>query len=140
MLDTVKEAFKSWLPKQIKVPSKKVKSEPVEQMMVRKVPLDKDEDLNLQMVQKFLESINELVENSQKAKVDLQIEFKESLLTCTTVGGIISLQSIRPKDSDNFDEVAFFNNNAFPLREYLNDNVRCNEDIVELEKTMIRLI
>lgn len=140
MFDAVKDAVKSWLPKQIKVPSKKIQSDPVERIIVRKVPLDKDEDLNHQMVQKFLESINELVENSQKAKVDLQIEFKDSLLTCATVGGVIALRSIRPKDSDNFQEVAFFSNNAFPLREYLNDNVRCNEDIVELEKTMIRLL
>lgn len=105
------------------------------------VLLDKAEDLDLTMVNKFIDSINQLVDNSQKANVELEIEFKDSILTCRQQGNLIVLRSIKPKDCNNFEEIAFFNGNKpLPLKQYLYEKVMSNEDIVELEKTMIRLI
>lgn len=137
----IKDHIKRILPQStVKVTYQKDFTESAGHIIMERIPLDKSDDLNHQMVSKFLELINELISNSQKAKVELEIEFKDSILTCKTQGNVIALRSIKPKDCDNFEEIAFFNGKAFPLKEYLNDNVRTNEDIVELEKTMIRLI
>ena len=138
MIKEVISKIKNISKKKVQVSYEKDFSKPRGKMKIEVV--DKADDLNHQMVEKFLESINELVQNSEKANVKLEIEFKDSILTCRVQDGIIALNTIWPKDSNAWNEVAHFNHNAFPLREYLNDNVRTNEDIVELEKTMIRLL
>lgn len=141
MVEVIKDKIKSHLPKrQFKVSYEKQFSDPTGRLRIELVPLDKDDDLNHVMVDKFIESILHLVQNANNAQVNLEIEFKQSILTCKVIDGIIALRTIWPKDSRNFDEVAHFSNKPFPLKEYLYDNVRSNEDIVELEKTMIRLL
>ena len=139
MLEVLKSIF---VPKRkVEVTYEKKFSEPVGQIKVRFESLDKDENLNHVMVDKFIESIMELIRKANKAQVELEIEFKQSILTCRFINQVIALRTIWPKDSRNWDEVAHFDGNKpFPLKEYLYDNVRNNEDIVELEKTMIRLL
>jgi hypothetical protein len=118
--------------KQIKFTNKPMKTE--------KVALDKDDDLNYDLLNKFLELIDSIVYKSKKSEVQLQIEFKGSILTCKEKNKMIVLHSIRPKNSDNFDEIAFFSNNPYSLKNFLYDRIITNEDIMELEKTAIMIM
>ena len=142
MFRKIQNAISSYLTKKFKfeITYEKEFTRPRGKTKVEIIALDKKEDLNYVMLDKFLESIDEMIVKSQKANVSLEIEFKDSILTCKNQNDIIALQSIQPKDSMGWEEVAIFDNKALPLRQYLYDNVLTNQDIVELEKTMIRLI
>jgi hypothetical protein len=143
MLRKIQDTISSFLATKFKpvISYEKEFTESVGKTKVEIISLDKEENLDYNMLEKFLESINELVSNSQKAKVNLEIEFKDSILTCRSRNGVIALRTIQPKDCNNFEEVAFFDGDKpFPLKRYLYENVLTNADIVELEKTMIRLI
>jgi tetrahydrodipicolinate N-succinyltransferase len=107
---------------------------------IKRISLDKEDDLNYELLNKFLELIDELVHKSEKSGVQLKINFKESILTCKEKNEMIVLQSIRPKSSDNFDEIAFFNNKPYYLKDFLYDKVMTNADIIELEKTAIMIM
>lgn len=100
--------------------------------------LDPDDDLNVEARDVLIGEILKIM--SRDNDIRNKLEFKESIIECKIKGDQVSLGLIR-SDKNRFDEHVFFSGRkAYPLKVWLEEQVLTNEDVVELEKGLIKMI
>lgn len=108
-------------------------------------PVEPDfEDFNMR--DKFLEIIEEIMRTKGK-DFELELRFKRSILTTHNKNGMIAIRTIEPDREKVKEEqmngmiVAYFDGEKpFPLKQWLIENVLTENDVVELEKSLIYLV
>ncbi len=119
---------------------KGVELQPIPQRNMYKVfeDLDKDDDLN-EDARDFL--IGE-IEKIMSRKVDVQnvLEFKDVEITCRNHGDGVCLHFFQSKEKRFTEPVWFDGKKPYPLSVWLKEQILTNEDVIELEKGLIRML
>jgi len=109
-------------------------------------PLEPNFD-DFRMRDKFLDIIEEIMKNKGQ-DFELELKFKRSIITTQIHrDGTLALRSIEPNSEDVKNEqmegmiVAYFDGEKpFPLKQWLLENVLTEDDVIELEKSLIYLV
>lgn len=101
--------------------------------------LDPDDDLNTDARDLLITEIEKIM----KRKVDIRntLEFKQSYITCRLISNNkVVLDTIRSNEHRHMEPVFFTGKKSYPLRIWLEEQILSNDDVVELEKGLIKMI
>jgi len=108
-------------------------------------PVEPDFD-DFEMRDKFLEIIEQIMRDKGE-DFQLELKFKRSIITTQFRNGVVAIQFISPNNEAIKEEqmrgevMAWFNGEKpFPLKQWLIENVLTENDVVELEKSLIYLV
>ena len=100
--------------------------------------LDPDEDLNTEARDVLIGEVIKIM--ARDVDIRNKLEFKESIIECKVVGDNVVLNLIR-ENTDRWSEPVFFSGRkTYPLKIWLEEQILTNEDVVELEKGLIKMI
>jgi len=101
---------------------------------------------DFEMRDKLLEMIEQIMKNKGE-EFQLELKFKRSIVTTQLRNGIVAIQFISPdrelvrEEQMQGEITAWFNGKKpFPLKQWLIENVLVEEDVIELEKSLIYLV
>jgi len=117
----------------------------------KEIEIDKGEPLepefeDFEMRDKLLEMIEQIMKIKGE-KFNLELKFKSSIITTRLRNGIVSIflispnrEKVREEQMEGQITAVFDGKKPYPLKQWLIENVLVEEDVIELEKSLIHLV
>ncbi|MDX1699390.1 MAG: hypothetical protein R3250_02170 [Melioribacteraceae bacterium] len=121
---------------------KGVELQPIPQRNMHKVfeDLDKDDNLNEEARDFLIGEIEKIMKRQGKG-LNNTFEFCGQEISCRVeTDGNVILNWIRPADNRHSIPVFFNGKKSYPLKVWLEEQILTNEDVIELEKGLIRML